>query len=954
MQRAGDGEYRVLVRDPLFDAACSADIFCEELEWTCDCGGELDPCPHIAAALHWLERLRTQPAELATPDLVQTAPSTPSTTAHIEYVFARLGQSLTFARVLVTSDGTRSAIERLAQSTSLAPDAAITVDEDDRVVDKWSEKNPSFAKATPQAIEDLFVALKYRRDRVWLDNALVTVSDEVSLLEGKIVKRPDGWSLQLLVPRRVSEVFQPGVARVDRVLMPQRGMQWLSNGRQMQQSFAHRAVLELVGSVIPRLEPDTKWVEVSSELPAVTEKLQPWVQFELSHMGRSVTVLPWVVYGDPPCGRIEGGRLVYLNGPIAKRREAQEVQLGHKLREELGLILGKAVSYEGDDVPKFLQRLKEFAGGQSTGLSRMTRGQLRPSLLVDGTKIELGFELFGGTNDPDASASSAHASAESVLTAWENGLDIVALDGGGFAPLPADWMRKHGALVVQLLAARESNGETSKAAAPVVQSLCDALDTPTPVEFSRLTPLWGALDRLPSAAIASEFTGSLRDYQKQGVDWLEFLRTADLGGILADDMGLGKTVQCLASMKGRTLVVCPRSVLHNWIDEAHRFRPDLRAATYHGESRVLDPSATLTVTTYAIMRMDIAELSQIEWDCVILDEAQQIKNSDSQAARAAFALKAKTRLALSGTPIENSLSELWSLMHFAVPGLLGGRANFDARVAKPIAEQRSKSTLDELKKRIRPFVLRRTKAQVLSELPPRTEHVLRCELDPHERAVYDAVRATKLADAISSLREGGTVMMALEVLLRLRQAACHPALVPGQRDPGESSKVLALMEGLQNAVGSSHKALVFSQWTSFLDLIEPHLKASDIRFTRLDGSTRDRGAVVKDFQSPDGPSVLLATLKAGGTGLNLTAADHVFILDPWWNPAAEQQAMDRAHRMGQANAVSVYRIIARDTVEEQILQLQSKKKALADAALDEQALGAALMRDDLLALLQSA
>ena len=188
----------------------------------------------------------------------------------------------------------------------------------------------------------------------------------------------------------------------------------------------------------------------------------------------------------------------------------------------------------------------------------------------------------------------------------------------------------------------------------------------------------------------------------------------------------------------------------------------------------------------------------------------------------------------------------------------------------------------------------------------------------------------------------------------MAQGSCHPALVPGQRDPGESSKVLALMEGLQNAVGSSHKALVFSQWTSFLDLIEPHLKASDIRFTRLDGSTRDRGAVVKDFQSPDGPSVLLATLKAGGTGLNLTAADHVFILDPWWNPAAEQQAMDRAHRMGQANAVSVYRIIARDTVEEQILQLQSKKKALADAALDEQALGAALMRDDLLALLQSA
>lgn len=915
-----------------------------------------------------LERMRTEPAKTvaesssaslaiaqqASASSPQAAPSQePVVSGRIGYEFYTKDDSLAFSRVLSLSTGERKPLSSIRELARVAPEALVTVDDTDRMVERWCEESPVFSRANMDAIERLCGALKDNPTRVTLDAKPVLVSDEPLLLDGRVSKRPEGFMLQLSVQRTVDAVFLPGLGRVKDTLVPLRGLQWLGKARSMQQLFAHRSVVDLVCDVMVKIADDTQWIERSKELPAVNDKLAPWVQFELTHAGRSVTVLPWIVYGEPPCARIEAGRLSYLDGPIAKRREADEVQLGHKLREELGLILGKGVSYEGDDVPKFLQRMKEFSRGQSTGLHRVTRGELRPQLHVNGRNIELTFEELVPKGTEDSQRKSSHASAESVAAAWEAGLDVVALEGGGFAPLPSDWMRKHGALVLQLLAAKEASGETSKAAAPVVAALCETLETPPPVEFARLKPLWGSLDKLPSAAIAREFTGELRAYQKQGVDWLEFLRSGEMGGILADDMGLGKTVQCLASMKGRTLVVCPRSVLHNWIDEARKFRPDLQVSSYHGESRKLDPRVNLTVTTYAILRMDADELAQIQWDCVILDEAQAIKNPDSQAARAAFGLKSKLRLALSGTPIENSLTELWSLMHFAVPGLLGGRSAFESRVAKPIQEQ-SKQALDELRKRIRPFVLRRTKSQVLSELPPRTEHVLRCELDPHERAVYDAVRATKLADAIKSLREGSTVMMALEVLLRLRQASCHPALVPGQRDPGESSKVSALLEALENAVGASHKALVFSQWTSFLDLIEPHLTSRGIRFTRLDGSTQDRGAVVKDFQSPEGPSVLLATLKAGGTGLNLTAADHVFILDPWFNPAAEQQAMDRAHRMGQTRAVSVYRIIARDTVEEKILLLQSKKKALADAALDEQTLSAALMRDDLLALLESA
>ncbi len=947
----------MLVRDPLFDSALTAYVFCETLEWSCNCGGELDPCAHIVAALHLLVQAPSDAPRAAdgagatTPQdagAARAQAAVPTLRGTVGYALQTQRSTLTLSRRLLLSNGALHPITRLSQCAQLCPDAVITLDETDRSIEYWCVETPDFMQASMSSIERLFGLLKERRGRVTLDDQPIDVDDEPRKLEGRVSKFAEGWRLQLALAKDVIRVFLPGVARTRDKLVPQLGLALLGGERQVQQVYAPRAVVDLVCNAIPRLSASTHWVSRSKELPAVTERLSPWIQFELTHSGRSVTVMPWLVYGEPPCARIESNKLLYLQGPIAKRREAEEVQLAHKLREELSLIVGKPVTYEGDDVAKFLKRMKHFAQGQSTGLQWVARGELLAKLRIHDDVIDLVFEEADAKGE-----ATGYATADSVMAAWEAGLDVVALEGGGFGTLPEGWMQKHGALVTQLLAGRDAEGKTSRAAAPAVQALCDVLETPAPVEFARLAPLWGSLDGLPRAPIASDFTAQLRAYQQQGVDWLEFLRDAQLGGILADDMGLGKTVQCLAMMKGRTLVVCPRSVMHNWLDEAAKFRPAMRARSYHGEARVLDPTAELTVTTYATMRMDVEELSQIEWDCVILDEAQAIKNPDSQAARAAFALKAKLKLALSGTPIENSLNELWSLMHFAVRGLLGGRSSFESRVAKPIAEQ-SQSALEQLRKRIRPFVLRRTKAQVLSELPQRTEHVLRCELDPHERAVYDAVRASKLADALTALREGRTVMMALEVLLRLRQASCHPALVPGQRDPGESSKVLALMEGLENAVGASHKALVFSQWTSFLDLIEPHLRARSIRFTRLDGSTRDRGAVVKDFQAPEGPSVLLATLKAGGTGLNLTAADHVFILDPWFNPAAEQQAMDRAHRMGQTNAVSVYRLIARDTVEEQILALQSKKKALAEAALDEQTLSAALMRDDLLALLEGA
>ena len=376
-------------------------------------------------------------------------------------------------------------------------------------------------------------------------------------------------------------------------------------------------------------------------------------------------------------------------------------------------------------------------------------------------------------------------------------------------------------------------------------------------------------ERLPEATLPADLRATLRPYQKVAVNWLAFLRSVGLGGLLADDMGLGKTIEAMCLFEKKCLVVAPTSVLPNWQSELARFRPSLRVSVYHGPTRKLDESADVTLTTYAILRLDSAELSAKHFDLVVIDEAQAIKNPDSQVARAAYALSAEFRIAMTGTPVENRLDELWSLMHFANRGLLGGRREFDAEFARPVADGIPGAAAN-LRQRIRPFVMRRRKAEVAPELPPRTE-----------------------------------------ALLRLRQAACHRGLLPGQK-ADTSGKVEALLESLETAAADGHKALVFSQWTSLLDLIEPALNNAGIPYTRLDGSTRDRGEVVERFQSEDGPPVMLISLKAGGTGLNLTAADHVFLCDPWWNPAVEDQAADRAHRIGQDRPVTIYRLIAVD------------------------------------------
>jgi SNF2 family DNA or RNA helicase len=429
--------------------------------------------------------------------------------------------------------------------------------------------------------------------------------------------------------------------------------------------------------------------------------------------------------------------------------------------------------------------------------------------------------------------------------------------------------------------------------------------------------------------------------------WFAFLKRFSFGGILADDMGLGKTVQVLAWLagelengkKGPSLVVSPTSVLFNWQAEAKRFVPDLKILAYVGNNRSelikeLD-QADLVITTYGLVRRDIEILKDLQFNYIILDESQAIKNSNSQIAKAVRLLRAEHRLCLTGTPLENNVGELWSQMEFLNPKLLGSRAVFDRSFAKPIA-QGDKTARDILKKMVKAFLLRRNKDAVAKEILGKMEHVILCPMTDGQARIYSQVRNHYRASILATIERQGlnrSRIKILEGLLRLRQAANHPALIG--EDSAGSGKLDNLMTLIKEAISGGHKALVFSQFTKMLGLIRRSLDNAGIIYEYLDGRTpqarrKDR---VRCFQDNEDIKLFLISLKAGGLGLNLTAADYVFLVDPWWNPAVELQAVDRTHRIGQDKKVFTYRFITAETVEEKVLALQEKKRELVSAIL---------------------
>jgi hypothetical protein len=573
------------------------------------------------------------------------------------------------------------------------------------------------------------------------------------------------------------------------------------------------------------------------------------------------------------------------------------------------------------------------------------------------------------------------ASLPKLLAALRRGERTVALDDGSVGMLPQEWLKKY----LPLAALGEQAEDHLRFSTRQVGFL-DALLSSMPeatfdATFSKARDELLRFDGIQPLDPPAGFSGELRHYQRDGLGWMQFLRRFGFGGCLADDMGLGKTVQVLALLEDRrqlraggdgpngngltngkpvsapSLVVVPRSLVFNWKQEATKFTPALKVLDHTSAQRDKDArrfgNYDVILTTYGTLRRDAAYFKDVPFDYLILDEAQAIKNAASESAKATRLLRGEHRLALSGTPVQNHLGELWSLFEFLNPGMMGAASVFKMTPAGGNTLDAEARTM--LSRALRPFILRRTKEQVATELPEKLEQTLLCEMDEAQRKLYDELRAHYRQSLMERVARDGinkSKIQVLEALLRLRQAACHPGLIDKGREKEPSAKLDALLDQIGQVVDEDHKVLVFSQFTSLLAIVRQRFDAHGIVYEYLDGKTRDREARVNRFQTDPACKVFLISLKAGGLGLNLTAAEYVYLLDPWWNPAVESQAIDRAHRIGQTRRVFAYRLIARGTVEEKVLALQQTKRDLADAIINaDNSLIGKLGRDDLEMLL---
>ena len=580
----------------------------------------------------------------------------------------------------------------------------------------------------------------------------------------------------------------------------------------------------------------------------------------------------------------------------------------------------------------------------------------RVSSGVDWLSVKIGYESEG-----------VGVAREELERCLREGRKFVKLDDNSYAMIDTEKVQAMIDREVELLAAAGKNGKLPLSQAGRIQELLQhADDSNVTANAKMLFKKLASIDEIKKARKPRGLKATLRPYQEQGLSWLRFIHDLGSGGVLADDMGLGKTIQTIAlllSIKAekkaqplRSLIVAPTSVVTNWVRELERFGPTLSVALWHGAGRKEQKSeltqVNVVITSYALLRRDIDLLKKLRLDYAILDEAQNIKNPLSATAQAAKELKAARRLALTGTPIENRLSEIWSIFEFVSPGLLGPLAKFEERFAKPIDQGDSKQAA-RLRATIHPFILRRTKMEVAKDLPPKIEVDKIVDLTPDQKAIYVQVLREVRAQVMGEVERVGVAKSQLHILAgltKLRQAACDARLLglPREFSHDDSGKLAALRELVDEVESGGHKVLVFSQFVSMLKLMAAALDEDKIRYEYLDGSTTDRQTRIERFQEDPTIVVFLISLKAGGSGLNLTAADTVIHFDPWWNPAVEDQASDRAHRIGQSKVVTVYRLIAGGTIEEKILELKQKKKDLVESVLSEDAGGAKRLTKDVL------
>lgn len=722
-------------------------------------------------------------------------------------------------------------------------------------------------------------------------------------------------------------------------------------------------------------------VHFDDRLIEQSSTVKPTMRIYLSERDRVLVLHPAFVYGNTEIRwGYEGDIAVPHNGRVRIiRRQAdaenaflQSVRLLHsdlqRSSAEHFFYLSSDAVLAGSWFFRFMDAMRE-QNVQVVGLETLKR--LRISTFKPKTEVHVSSNIDWFDTEVAVTFGDQRVSIADIKKALAEKQQFVPLQDGSIGLLPEEWLKKYG-LLIKMGEAQGGKLRLRKFHFSVLDALLAEVDEESILEEleEKKEQLAAIIDRdFSDMAPPTQLKAELRPYQHAGFQWLAFLKEAGWGGILADDMGLGKTVQALSYLQefanehpdARFLVVCPTTLMYNWEAEIRKFTPELRHFIHHGPRRThqikdLDPYHVI-ITTYGTMRSDIRWLKDVTFDYAILDESQAIKNPASQVAKASLLIKAKHKLALSGTPVQNNTFDLYAQMNFLNPGLLGSREFFANEFATPIDKFREEEVTQQLRQLIYPFMLRRTKEQVAKDLPAKTETILYCEMGPEQRKIYNAYRNTYKDQILGMIDERGierSTFHILQGLTRLRQICDSPAILnEEERLPNHSVKSEELTREILENVGH-HKALVFSQFLGMLAIIRKQLEEADIPYVYFDGSSSatEREKAIQEFQNNEDCRVFLISLKAGGVGLNLTAADYVYIVDPWWNPAVEQQAIDRTHRIGQTKAIFAYRLICKDTIEEKMLILQERKRALAaDLVADDSAVLKRLTRDDIQFLL---
>jgi superfamily II DNA or RNA helicase len=898
-----EGSSSRIFRVPELGVAHQVELFLDDPDWTCDCDSEDDPCLHVMASAICY---RNQAELKLTPE-----------SARLEYHLFESNGHLGMRREIHKSNGERQLLDyslsgAVSSSRPYQPSKLdVTIDAELRFTSAGI-LHATMADTLPKLLVDL--------PHLFYEGSQIKLHAQACGWRLSSVKFDRGYRVKLEQDPKALFWFSNGWVLYQDYLCAQQRLASLSevvdvNSLRVGVILSDEAWLLFLSTKVPSI---AKLVDVPQSLTAGL-KMQPLnVSIDVaSSVGGHSSLLfrSGLRYGDR-YDIDQNNHMTSVDGSMAIRRLADEDKARDEFFAFFGLNLGESYELETARAIDVATRIAKWRGE--------VRGEAWKQFLLIG-------DLCFQWEDPAEEACFVSAGMETqpikdVLACVDAGKNY--LQKSGLLRIPKEWIEKYRSQLNGLIQ------DTHSSVHPLLkkhirQQIFSEISGGAPNYEAFVGKILSVKNALPVTIRVDRTDVVLRPYQEVGINWMRELSQQGLGGILADDMGLGKTLQAILSIDVPALIVVPTTLLANWMREIRRFRPELSINRYHGSSRRW-VHADIVLTTYGVLRSERSTFLSQEWKHLVMDEGQLIKNHDSLAYQALTAVKARSRIVLSGTPVENRAEDLWALMSLVNPYFLGGIEEFRQRYLR-VSEDRRRIQLVKLAEYVAPFLMRRKKVEVASDLPPRTEVIIRVSGDDVESESYQRL-------AVSARAAIGDKNGALDILawiLKLRQHASDPSLINSEWQ-GLSAKMKVLMDRVGEAVQQGHKVLVFSQWTSLLDRIERRFQDAAISNLRIDGSrsAQQRASIVERFQEEGSEPVLIMSLKAGGVGLNLTAADHVFIVDPWWNPAAEDQAADRAHRIGQIRPVTIYKMITEGTIEEKIIELQQKKRDLMQTLVD--------------------